>query len=495
MKSIASAARVLTQSLAGRVLLIILAGLIVAHAASFALFVVERSRAVDRFAAADMAARVLDQARAGAQPQRPREALRMRLRWNEVSHLGERPADSEEPSTTFTAELRRVLAEGLGSDPVVWLGMRESPGATFSRRMPPRRDEDAGMPWPAPPGLEGNIVGRRFAGPEGGPGLRGEKVLVARGALPERNPTVVTAALRLPDGRNVRVESLVFRPSTPIPAQAWLSVLLLLIVTAAFSIWAVQLAVRPLRMLADAAERLSRNLDEPPLAEKGPGEIRAASRAFNRMQDRLRRHVAGRTLAFAAMSHDIRTPLTRLRLKLEAMDPRTRARIEDDIAEIDGIARSVLQMARDLSPEEALVAVDLEDLAARLAAGYAALGTRVPVSGRCAPVQARPAALRRALGNLIDNALKYGEQVSIELLDSPSHATVRICDRGPGIPGEHLQRVMEPFYRVEPSRSRDTGGSGLGLAIARDIVEGHGGELRLENRAEGGLCATLLLPR
>jgi protein-histidine pros-kinase len=273
------------------------------------------------------------------------------------------------------------------------------------------------------------------------------------------------------------------------------SLLLLFAVTAIFSIWAVRLAVQPVRMLADAAERLSRNIDEPPLPEKGAAEIRAATRAFNRMQDRLRRHVNSRALAFAAMSHDIRTPLTRMRLRLESLSPEARAKIEDDVGEIESIARSVLEVARELASDEPMVRVDLGGLVGRLLDDYTPLGARIPVSGSCAGITARPAALRRALANLIDNALKYGEQVTIELQDSREYAVIRVCDRGPGIPEEHLARVVHPFYRVESSRNRDTGGSGLGLAIAKDIVEGQGGELLLENVPGGGFCATIRLPR
>ena len=232
-----------------------------------------------------------------------------------------------------------------------------------------------------------------------------------------------------------------------------------------------------------------------PLAESGATEIRGAARAFNRMQDRLRRHVNSRALAFAAMSHDIRTPLTRMRLRLESLGEEARAKLEGDLAEIEALARSALELTRGLSPDEPTAKVDVTDLARRLVADYAAMGSPIALSGSVAPVAARPAALRRALGNLVDNALKYAHDVGIDLRDDADHANIRVCDRGPGIPAEHLEKVLAPFYRVESSRNRETGGAGLGLAIAKDIVEGHGGELVLENRPEGGLCATIRLPR
>ena len=460
MTAAAVAAGALPRTLAGRVLLILFGGLVVALVTSFAVFVVERARALERFAATDIASRIADYARAPAAPINPmaREpGPRTRLRWREVNALGDPPAGSRAASHGFTSEVRRLLSESLGADPVVWIATREA-----------QRPPDP--PWTrAPPS-------------------------VSLGA-PDRNAALVTVALELPGGRKAVAESLVLQPSLQVPAEAWVSLLLLFAVTAIFSIWAVRLATQPVRMLADAAERLSRNIDEPPLPETGATEIRAATRAFNRMQDRLRRHVNSRALAFAAMSHDIRTPLTRMRLRLESLAPEARARIEDDLGEIESIARSVLEVARELASDEPMMRVDLDGLARRLLDDYAPLGARIALAGSCAPVTARPVALRRALANLVDNGLKYGEEVAIELEDSGDHAAMRVCDRGPGIPEEHLQKVVHPFYRVESSRNRDTGGSGLGLAIAKDIVEGQGGELLLENRAGGGFCATIRLPR
>jgi signal transduction histidine kinase len=295
-------------------------------------------------------------------------------------------------------------------------------------------------------------------------------------------------ALKLPGGRNALAEAMLFQPSMQIPADAWVSVALIFIVTALFSILAVRLAVQPVRMLADAADRLSRNIDEAPLPEKGAIEIRAATRAFNRMQDRLKRHVNSRALAFAAMSHDLRTPLTRMRLRLEE-------KLGDDLHEIEALTRSVLEVTRGLSPEEAMVPVDIDQLLDRLVHDYAALGERIAFKASSKPLDARPAALRRALGNLIDNALKYGKDVTVEVEDAGDNVQISVCDHGPGIPAEDLQKVVYPFYRVEASRNRDTGGAGLGLAIAKDLVEGHGGELILQNRPHGGLRATILLPR
>jgi len=490
MNALASA---LPRTLAGRVLLILFGGLVVALAASFALFVVERTRALEHFAATDLAARIVEYARTPSSTPNPigREGgPRLRLRWREVSAVGDPPAGTHAAATGFTSELRRLLIESLGTDPVVWIATREAQRPQeFSKMVPRSQEFSRTTPHP-----DGPDEGSRPGGTPGGPRLQTPPGRIFPGGL-ERNAEVVTVALELPGGRKALAETFVFQPSLQIPAEAWVSLLLLFAVTAIFSIWAVRLAVQPVRMLADAAERLSRNIDEPPLPEKGAAEIRAATRAFNRMQDRLRRHVNSRALAFAAMSHDIRTPLTRMRLRLESLSPEARAKIEDDLGEIESIARSVLEVARELSSDEPMVRVDLVGLVRRLLDDYAPLGARIPVSGSCSSLAARPAALRRALANLIDNGLKYGEQVSIELGDSGDYSAIRVCDRGPGIPEEHLANVVSPFYRVESSRNRDTGGSGLGLAIAKDIVEGQGGELLLENLSGGGFCATIRLPR
>ena len=449
----AAPGRGLPSTLAGRVLLIIIAGLVVAHVTSLILFDVERGRSLERFAASELATRIVDGARASpasAQAPSPPRAVgaprgRARLRWQDVEFLGEPPAGGEAAPSVFAAELRHSLSEALGADPVAWLALREV-------QRPER---------PAADGAPGGV----------------ERV---RNPVLERSAKMITVALRLPGGRQAVVEAPLFLPTHQLPTEAWISIALIFVVTTLFSIWAVRVAVRPLR----------RNIDEPPLPEEGAVEIRAAARAFNRMQDRLRRHVHGRALAFAAMSHDIRTPLTRMRLRLESLGDEARDKLAGDVGEIEAIAKSALDADADPA-----VPVDLRGLVARLLQDYSALGHRVGVSGVAAPVDARPAALRRAIGNLVDNGLKYGRQVEVAIEDTREHANVRVCDRGPGIPPEHLPKVVNPFYRVESSRNRGTGGTGLGLAIAKDIAEGHGGELLIENREGGGLCATLRLPR
>lgn len=482
--------RAVPGTLAGRVLLIIFTGLVVAHAASFALFETERARAIERYAAADAALRITEYARNPIDVVGPptRSSPRARIRWQSVASVGDPPAEGLPPSGTFSSELRRLLAENLGADPVVWISTREA--RRPSRSQFEIQDGSARKREPAADGRPKNerVSGERSTAPMGSTGSGGP------GGV-EGSARFVTVALKLPDGRQALAETMLFQPSLQIPAEAWFSIGLLFFVTAIFSIWAVRLAVQPVRMLAGAADRLSRNIDEPPLAEAGAIEIRSAARAFNRMQDRLRRHVNSRALAFASMSHDLRTPLTRMRLRLESLGDVAKAKIGGDLDEIEALASTVLDVTRGLAPDEPMVRIDLDALAKRLASEYAQMDRSLETRGSASPIDARPVALRRGLVNVLDNAFKYGSEVVLELEDAPHEVHVHVLDRGPGIPPDELEKVLYPFYRVEASRNRETGGAGLGLAIAKDIVEGHGGRLEVANRPDRGLRVTLHLPR
>jgi signal transduction histidine kinase len=249
-------------------------------------------------------------------------------------------------------------------------------------------------------------------------------------------------------------------------------------------------------MLALAADAVGKSVRHPPLVEEGVREIRDATRAFNTMQDRLLRYLDSRTSVLAAMSHDLRTPLTRLRLRVESVaDERLHARFSADLDEMEALVWSALALFKGLDDGEKFESVDVNALLATLAAEYAELGSPLDVQGQARdPVHGKPRALKRCLGNLVDNALKFGQRATIEIEDGAA-LLVRVCDDGPGIPEELLERVFEPFYRLDSSRSRDTGGTGLGLSIARDVAQAHAGSLTLRNRPQGGLVAELQLPR
>jgi signal transduction histidine kinase len=215
------------------------------------------------------------------------------------------------------------------------------------------------------------------------------------------------------------------------------------------------------------------------------------------MQERLNRYLDSRTRVLAAMSHDLRTPITRLRLRVESIeDEALRARCVDDLDEMTRMVRGALSVFRGLNDEESSMPVDIDALLQELQRRYAEINASVAIEGRAAaPFPGKPLALKRCLGNLVDNALQYGEHATIAVTDSAEELTIRVLDDGPGIPEAELERVFEPFYRLESSRNRATGGTGLGLSIARDVAQAHGGSLTLANRSGGGLEARLTLPR
>jgi signal transduction histidine kinase len=260
---------------------------------------------------------------------------------------------------------------------------------------------------------------------------------------------------------------------------------------------AVRWIARPLSVLAQAADRLGRNLDEAPIPEDGPSEVRRAAQAFNGMQVRLRGLVREKGRMLAAVSHDLKTPITRLRLRAEMLtDGELRTKIGRDLDEMEAMVSATLDLMRGAAGEEQLQRTDLVALVESLQADYEDMNHAIDVAADdVRPVEVRPRALRRCLANLVDNGLKYATNVRIAVKDGAQAVTLVVEDDGPGIPAAELDRVFEPFYRVESSRNRETGGSGLGLSIARAIAIEHAGTLSLANRPQGGLRATLVLPR
>jgi signal transduction histidine kinase len=262
--------------------------------------------------------------------------------------------------------------------------------------------------------------------------------------------------------------------------------------------FAVRLVTRPLSVLANAAEDLGRNIDRAPLPERGANELVRASRALNVMQDRLKRYVDTRIKVLAAMSHDLKTPITRMRLRAEMLDDaHIKAKFIKDLDELQQMVGATLDYMRGLADGgEAVQPIDFTALISSLKEDAEEAGHTVTVSGDArSPVLGRAQALKRCLQNLIDNALAYGRRADITLRDEGGALNIAISDDGPGIPQDDIERVFEPFYRVEGSRNRNTGGSGLGLSIARNIAQAHGGSVRLRNLARGGLEATLRIPR
>ncbi len=252
----------------------------------------------------------------------------------------------------------------------------------------------------------------------------------------------------------------------------------------------------PIRQLAKAAHELGQNLDRPPIQMGGTQECVEATRVFNQMQQRIQQHMAERDRFLAAVSHDLRTPMTRLRLRLESVkDEALAGSIRKDLSEMDALIGSTLDYLKGSVAPEAGVNTDIESLVSSLVDDEVDVGHPVTMQGNARPLIAQPLSLRRCLDNLVSNAVRYGSEAHVTLSDSPDAVVIAVQDKGHGLDAQELAKVMEPYYRVEGSRNREHGGVGMGLAIASDIARRHGGSLTLKNAPQGGLIAQLTLPR
>lgn len=270
----------------------------------------------------------------------------------------------------------------------------------------------------------------------------------------------------------------------------WLTVIL------ALALWTTHRLTRPLRALAVAADRLGVDLEAAPLPEHGSRELRATSRAFNRMQRRLQRLLEERTRLLAAMAHDLRSALTRLRLRVDHInDPEQHRRALADMAAMSTMVNGALAFARDEAASEPRTRMDLAVLLQTLCDDLEDSGQRVSFSGpEHLPMLARPVALQRLFANLLDNACRHGGGAEVHLAQDDHGLQVTIGDQGPGIPPADRERVFAPFVRLDDARTLDTGGTGLGLAVARGVARLHGGEISLEDRPGGGLLVVVALP-
>jgi signal transduction histidine kinase len=301
--------------------------------------------------------------------------------------------------------------------------------------------------------------------------------------------------LRLSDGSPVTID---VRPAMA-PLSPWLPVVLLgqLALLIACTWLAVRIALRPLSRLANAVETLDPNAHPIHLDEQGPREVAYAARAFNAMQARIAAYLKERMQLLAAISHDLQTPITRMKLRAEFMDESAeKDKLCNDLGEIEHLVREGVAYARSIhGATEESRRIDLDAFLDSLVFDYQDMDKNVLLSGKSrAVIHTRPQALRRVLVNLTDNALKFADAAHLEVEAHDASLSVKVMDRGPGIAEEELARVIEPFYRVEHSRNRSTGGTGLGLAIAQQLALALGGSLTLSNREGGGLCAELKLP-
>lgn len=312
----------------------------------------------------------------------------------------------------------------------------------------------------------------------------------------ERVAHALVGAMQLPDGSWLNFSAALFRPAaaghaTLLSTSAMAAGVLLL------GYVVMRLIGRPLRALSDAADRIGGPQPATAMPESGPREVRRAAQAFNRMQARIDRLIRDRTHALAAVSHDLRTPISRLRLRAGFVDDADlQKQIDADLDEMDAMIGATLAYLRGDEEHEKPRVTDLAAILETLCDDAADAGGAVTYSGpRQARLSCRPIAIKRALANLIDNALKYGDAARVQLEDGPGNVIVRIEDDGPGIPEADFRTVFEPFTRLDASRNRATGGSGLGLTIARQVIGRHGGTITLQNRAAGGLSVLVDLPR
>jgi len=299
------------------------------------------------------------------------------------------------------------------------------------------------------------------------------------------------------DGHWVNFDMAMVRDATLWSSHAVLSTVAMMIAVLVFGTLATGWIGRPLATFAAAADRLGRDVNAPRLPEGGPREVRRAVAAFNEMQGRIRHFIEDRTGMLAAISHDLRSPITRLRLRTELLpEGEGRDKMLRDLDEMEVMVASSLDFARDEAIDEASQTIDLAAMLAAICDNTTDIGLSAEFSweGRLVCV-CRPAAIKRALTNLIENAARYGHEATVKAHCHGSAVEVVIEDRGPGIPEAEMEKVFSPFHRVEGSRNRKTGGIGLGLTVARSIVRAHGGDIRLENRKEGGLRVIVALPQ
>ncbi len=481
----ATLARWLPRSLFGRLMLVLTGGLLLAQLLSAAINLAERDRLLVNAGGMQQAQRIADVVKlldslGPSERERIVSVLRVPplvLSLDDAPRPPLRDANDTGPrAVMFTALLRASLGDDRA--------LRVEPGPAFGPTGPqgPREPRHPFMMEDGP-------------GPMFGPGAMGGPGWMGRG--PGRGGPVLRTQVQLRDGHWARFDSELPQSAVALPWRLALTLGVLLVAVLVLSFVAVRWVTRPLHVLADAAEALGRDINAPPLREEGPTEIAQAARAFNTMQSRLARFIQDRTRVLTAMSHDLKTPITRMRLRAELMDDEElRQRFEADLKEMESMVTHTLEFMRGLGGSEARQAVDVMALLESLQSDNEAMGRTVRIEGQAtAPYPAVVSLLKRCLANLVDNAVLYGNRVTIRVEDTAQCLTLRFLDEGPGISEPELEKVFEPFYRLEQSRSRETGGTGLGLTIARNIAQVHGGDISLRNRPERGLEAVLTLPR
>ena len=466
--------RLLPQSLFGQTLLVLVAGLIVSLLAGSWIYSLDRSQAVRAVGGFTAAQRITNLTKL---VQEAPSEWRARI----VAGLSDqnfRVALSAQPPAIVPNDEGGTVAQAIKEFLIDQLSLPSEREPRVSASPPDGPMFGGWRPMMGPgPMMHGS---RGFGGFDGFGRFRDLRVVVP-----------------LPDGQWLSFTTALPESGSAFSRQFLLSMGIMAIVILVVSIWVVRRVTAPLAAVSAAAERLGNDLNAPPMPETGTIETRQAARAFNTMQARLRGLIENRTRLLAAISHDLRTPLTLLRLRTENVENRQeRDKMLATIAEMDSMVGVTLQFARDEATTEPRRPTDIAALVQSIVDDMADAG--VPVTMQPAePVvyECRPDALKRAIRNLLDNAVKYGKAANVAIQTMPKTINIIVDDEGPGIPEQELSRVFDPFYRLEESRSRETGGVGLGLAIAQSIVQAHRGELVLRNRPAGGLRAQISLPR
>jgi signal transduction histidine kinase len=403
-----------------------------------------------------------------------------RLAANQEAQLGEKLAAIKDLVDAAPEDTRETIAHAIGGSSIEIHWDRQSAITAADGGDPRLRD------------LAARLI-------EQIPGVRADDLRLSFGSEPGsvHEPHFLLVSLRLSDGSWVNASVGTHRVPGGGLTSAIVSTVLMALAVVPLAVWLLRIAIRPLRVFSKAAERLGNDMNAPPLPERGPAEVAQTARAFNEMQRRIRRLLADRTAMLAAVSHDLRTPITRLRLRAELLDDtEQQQKIISDIAEMEEMVNSTLAFFRDDAIAEARRPLDLGSLIRTIVDDAADLGHDVSLE-RCdaCVIDGRPIALKRALVNLVENAVKYGDRARIRLVGETQDAVLTIEDDGPGIPDDRKDDVFEPFVRLETSRSRETGGVGLGLALVRSVIRAHDGSVVLANVPNHGLRVTVTIPR
>jgi signal transduction histidine kinase len=312
----------------------------------------------------------------------------------------------------------------------------------------------------------------------------------------EGNPNMEVIQTIVPIDAHRMMSGVLVRPTADWPIEIMIAAVVAILVTSLGAALVARRVVRPLSELTSAATAMTAGAGTPHVAEQGPADVRNAAAAFNTMAARVTRTLESQRHLLSAVGHDLRTPLTAMRINLEFVeDDELREGLMHNLEELQVLTEQVLAAAKGAGGEKPRQ-VDLSALVESLVTDLDELGEPVSWAAHApAPISCRPNEIKRAVRNLVENAVAYGRKAEVRISDTSDGYDVLVEDEGPGIPEDDRQRVFEPFVRLESSRNEFTGGTGLGLTLVKAIAEGHGGQVRLENRPGGGLCVRMHLPR